>query len=78
LHEKCIPTYDEYMKTAHVTLGYTLLTGVAFLGMGRLATDEAFQWTSQTVGLVKDACIIGRLISDVASHKVCTIHLFAI
>lgn len=69
LHEKYIPTYDEYMETANISLGYTLLTGVAFLGMGRLATDEAFQWTSQTVGLVKDACVIGRLMSDVASHK---------
>lgn len=69
LHEKYIPTYDEYMETANVTLGYSLLTGVAFLGMGRLATDEAFQWASQTVGLIKNACIIGRLISDIASHK---------
>ena len=76
LHEKYIPTYDECMKTAHLSLGYTSLTGVAFLGMGRLATDEAFQWTSQTVGPVKESCVIGRLMSDVASRKVCTIHLF--
>ena len=73
LHEKYIPTYDEYMETAEVTCGYTLLSGVAFLAMGRIATEEAFKWASKTIGSVKASCIIGRLMSDIASHNVRTI-----
>lgn len=70
-HNKYVPTYDEYMRDAAITTaGYTMMSATTFLGMGEIATEEVFKWVSQTPKPVKASCIIGRLIGDIASHKI--------
>lgn len=70
LHENYVPNYDEYMEGAAITsAGYTVFSAVAFLDMGKIATEEAFEWVSQTPKVVKASCIISRLMNDIASHK---------
>ncbi|XP_074321458.1 (-)-drimenol synthase-like [Silene latifolia] len=69
-NQKYVPSYDEYLDSAAITTaGYTLMSAATYLGMGELATEEAFEWLSQTPKPVKASCIIGRLIGDIASYK---------
>ncbi|XP_074318954.1 (-)-drimenol synthase-like [Silene latifolia] len=69
-NQKYVPSYDEYLESAAITTsGYTLFSAATYLGMGELASEEAFEWVSQTPKPVKVSCIIGRLIGDIASHK---------
>ncbi|KAK9689061.1 hypothetical protein RND81_09G032500 [Saponaria officinalis] len=69
-NQKYVPSYHEYLDSAAITTaGYTLMSATTFLGMGELATKDAFEWVSQTPKPVKASCIIGRLIGDIASYK---------
>ncbi|GAB4825696.1 hypothetical protein Ancab_008592 [Ancistrocladus abbreviatus] len=53
-NQKCFPTLDEYLnEAAIVSFGYNLATTVCYLGMGELATKEAFDWASQNPNVIK-------------------------
>nr|ALO69830.1 putative sesquiterpene synthase [Persicaria minor] len=68
-HEKYSPTCDEYLEKASiVSFGYNLGTVVCFLGMGDVATKEAFEWARGNPKVVRAAGIIGRLMDDIGSH----------
>ncbi|KAL9271746.1 (-)-drimenol synthase-like protein [Drosera capensis] len=69
LHEKHVPTYDEYMSNAIISFGYILGTVVSFLGMGEVVTKEALEWASENPKVVNAAGIIGRLLDDMGSHN---------
>ncbi|KAH9626779.1 hypothetical protein KSS87_001938 [Heliosperma pusillum] len=44
-NQKYVPSYDEYLDSAAITTaGYTLMSAATYLGMGELATKEAFEW----------------------------------
>jgi len=71
-HEKYIPTYDEYLKIALESMGHVVGTVGSYLGMGKTATKEAFEWISQNPmpKPVKASAVIFRLMNDVGGHKV--------
>ncbi|KAJ0090807.1 hypothetical protein Patl1_13870 [Pistacia atlantica] len=68
-HEKYFPTLDEYMSVALVTSAYQLLTTTSFVGMGDVATKEAFEWLFSYPKVLKAASIICRLMDDIVGHK---------
>ncbi|KAL6315648.1 hypothetical protein AAG906_004819 [Vitis piasezkii] len=43
-HEQHIPTMEEYMSVALSSSGYSLLATSSFIGMGEIASKEAFDW----------------------------------
>ncbi|XP_027354358.1 (-)-germacrene D synthase-like [Abrus precatorius] len=64
-----IPTMEEYMDVALVTSAYRMLIATAFLGMGSIATEKAFQWLTNDPKIVKASTIIGRLMDDIVSNE---------
>ncbi|KAJ4833933.1 hypothetical protein Tsubulata_043483, partial [Turnera subulata] len=64
-----VPTMEEYMDVSLVSCCYPMLTTTSFLGMGPLATVEAFEWTAKDPKIIKAASIICRLMDDIASHQ---------
>ena len=70
LHGKYIPTIEEYMGIAMVTVGVPVLTIMSFIGMRETATKEVFDRLLQNPKIVRATYIIIRLMDDMASHKV--------
>ncbi|KAK8623115.1 hypothetical protein V6N13_118008 [Hibiscus sabdariffa] len=44
----------------------------AFIGMGEMAGIEAFEWLRKEPKIMNSINVIGRLMDDTVSHKVCT------
>ncbi|KAL2505298.1 Alpha-humulene/(-)-(E)-beta-caryophyllene synthase [Abeliophyllum distichum] len=63
-----VPTIEEYMKVALVSCGYMMLSTSSLVGMGELATKEAFEWISSEPLLVRASSIICRLMNDMVGH----------
>ncbi|XP_057460929.1 (-)-germacrene D synthase-like [Actinidia eriantha] len=68
-HQGYVPTMEEYMQVALVTAGYKMLATSSFVGMGELATKEAFDWVSNDPLIVQAASVIARLKDDIVGHK---------
>lgn len=70
-HEKYIPSYEEYMEVALESIGHVVGIVGSYLGMGEIATKEAFEWVCQNPmpKLVKASDIILRLMNDIGGHK---------
>ena len=58
------------MQVALLTSGYKMLTTTSFVGMGELATKEAFDWVSSYPLIVEAASAICRFTDDIVGHKV--------
>ncbi|XP_021596997.1 probable terpene synthase 2 [Manihot esculenta] len=69
LNKNYTPTVDEYMSNALLSCGYSLLTISVFVGMGDIATTEAFDWASKDPKILRAASMIGRLMDDIVSHE---------
>ncbi|GLT69693.1 hypothetical protein SLA2020_418240 [Shorea laevis] len=67
--EGFIPPLEEYMKTALITCAYPMLITNSFVGMGEVASKEAFDWISNDPKMVKACAIICRLMDDIVSHE---------
>ncbi|KAL2505973.1 Alpha-humulene/(-)-(E)-beta-caryophyllene synthase [Abeliophyllum distichum] len=63
-----VPTIEEYMKVALVSGAYMMLSTSSLVGMGELATKEAFEWISSEPLLVRASSIICRLMDDMVGH----------
>nr|WBW04460.1 terpene synthase [Ficus pandurata] len=63
------PTLKEYMNVAILSSGYPLLTITSFLGMGEIATQEAFDWASKHPKIFRASSTIARLMDDLVGHK---------
>lgn len=61
---------EEYMNVAILSSGYPLLKITSFLGMGDIATQEAFDWASKHPKIVRASSTIARLMDDLVGHKV--------
>ena len=70
LHQKHIPTMDEYMRIACVTSGYSMLAITLLVGMGDIVTKDSFEWVFSDPKIVKACTVIARLMDDMVSHKV--------
>ncbi|PIN22716.1 Alpha-copaene synthase [Handroanthus impetiginosus] len=68
-HEKYKPSTEEYMRVATRSCGYTSMIIVSFLGMGDVATKEAFDWVLSEPDIVKASLIICRLTDDIAGYE---------
>ncbi|KAL5972791.1 hypothetical protein ACLOJK_039597 [Asimina triloba] len=64
-----VPTFDEYLRTALITCGYSTLTICAFAGMGEMATKEAFEWVLKDPKILRASNIVCRLMDDIQSAK---------
>ncbi|KAI9093358.1 hypothetical protein K1719_027372 [Acacia pycnantha] len=64
------PTMEEYMDNALVTCGYRMLEATSFIGMGPIATEEAFQWLANNPKIVRASQIINRLMDDIVSNEI--------
>ena len=69
-HQGYVPTMEEYMQVALVTGAYKILATTSFVGMGELATKEAFDWVSNDPLIVQAASVVSRLTDDIVGHKV--------
>ena len=68
-YQNYIPTMEEYMHVALKSSGLPML--ITFLGMGDTLTKEAFDWTFSNPKIITASSVIGRLMDDMESHKVC-------
>ncbi|XP_020417018.1 (-)-alpha-pinene synthase-like isoform X2 [Prunus persica] len=67
LHEGRIPSMEEYMSIATVSISYTFLTTISLLGMGDIVTKESFEWLLNDPKIVRAANTIFRLMDDIVS-----------
>ncbi|KAK7262668.1 hypothetical protein RJT34_30243 [Clitoria ternatea] len=69
LNNNYTPTMEEYMVVALITSAYRMLTSVAFVGMGCIATKEVFQWLTNDPKIINASTRICRLMDDVVSSE---------
>ncbi|KAL6318349.1 hypothetical protein AAG906_039441 [Vitis piasezkii] len=69
LHEEHVPTFEEYLRVALVSSGYCILATTSFVGMGEIATKEAFDWVTSNPKIMSSSNFIARLMDDIKSHK---------
>lgn len=68
--ESYIPSMEEYMKVALISTQYLALMTNSLVGMGEVATKEAFEWISSDPKMLKASQIICRLMDDVLAYEV--------
>ncbi|XP_047306770.1 sesquiterpene synthase 2-like [Impatiens glandulifera] len=70
LHNKYIPTLEEYMSVALITISNRFLAITSFIGMDPiLATKEVFNWAFEDPPLLKAAAFTARLLNDIVGFK---------
>ena len=69
-HRNYVPMLEEYLNVALVTADVTWFTIISFVGMGRMATKEVFDWLLKDPKIIKATSTIIRVMDDTASHKV--------
>ncbi|KAF3651986.1 putative beta-caryophyllene synthase-like [Capsicum annuum] len=69
-HGKNVPTMDQYIKNGIPSSTYLLLAATSWLGMGDVATKEAFDWISTEPTVLVASCIIARLLNDLVTHEI--------
>ncbi|KAB2059680.1 hypothetical protein ES319_A11G323000v1 [Gossypium barbadense] len=68
-NENFVPTMEEYMRNAVLSVGYMMLAVTSFIGMGDFVTLEIFNWASKNPKITNASSVVGRLMNDVTSHK---------
>ncbi|KAJ4718967.1 Sesquiterpene synthase [Melia azedarach] len=68
-NEGYVPTIEEYMEVALISVCNLMLATISFVGMGDIATKESFEWISSNPKIVKASSVICRLMDDIVSHK---------
>ncbi|XP_059277425.1 terpene synthase 17-like [Lycium ferocissimum] len=68
-HWKKVPTMEHYVKNGIPSSGYQLLATTCWLGMGEVATKDAFDWIATEPPILVASCIITRLLNDLLSHE---------
>ncbi|CBI31315.3 unnamed protein product, partial [Vitis vinifera] len=61
LHAEYVPTMEEYMGVALVSSDVPMFTIISFVGMGMMATKEAFDWVLNGPKIVRACSTIVRL-----------------
>ncbi|GKV35339.1 hypothetical protein SLEP1_g43620 [Rubroshorea leprosula] len=67
--EDYVPLIEEYMQVALISSGYPMLITNSYVGMGEVATKEAFHWISNNPKILKASTTICRLMDDISSHE---------
>ncbi|KAE8678067.1 Sesquiterpene synthase [Hibiscus syriacus] len=68
-HENYVPTMEEYMRVAIISIGVTVLTITSLVGMGDLLAPDIFNWASKHPKIIDVCSIYGRLFNDIVSDK---------
>ncbi|KAK9133654.1 hypothetical protein Scep_013182 [Stephania cephalantha] len=68
-HERHVPKLEEYSSNGLVSSSYYLLSAASLVGMGKIASMEAFEWLRTAPKPLRASCLIGRLINDIGSHE---------
>ncbi|XP_059644324.1 valerianol synthase TPS1A-like isoform X2 [Cornus florida] len=68
--EGYVPSFDEFMSNALNSAGYYLLTTSSFVGMGAIATTEAFDWIKDKPKILVASSTIVRLMDDIVDYKI--------
>ncbi|KAH7544271.1 hypothetical protein JRO89_XS15G0138700 [Xanthoceras sorbifolium] len=70
-NERFVPTMEEYMDISLVTIIYPMAAITAFLGMGKIANRDVFEWSSNNnyPKIIKASAFIFRLMDDIVSHE---------
>lgn len=69
-HAKDVPTMEQYIKNGIPSSTYLLLATTSWLGMGDIATKDAFDWISNEPTILVASCIIARLLNDLVTHEI--------
>ncbi|CAL9128165.1 unnamed protein product [Musa acuminata var. zebrina] len=64
-----VPTLEEHLHVSLVSSTSPMLKCAFFVGMGEIATKEAFEWITSFPKIVQASAIIGRIMNDIASHE---------
>ncbi|CAO2836435.1 unnamed protein product [Amaranthus hypochondriacus] len=70
LHEKIMPTYEEYIKVGLTTSTFAFLFMGTLQGMGDIASKEDLEWVFQKSKVKKTTGILCRIMNDIHGHKV--------
>ncbi|KAA8523762.1 hypothetical protein F0562_010185 [Nyssa sinensis] len=65
-----MPTFEEYLSVSVMSSGYPMLAVQSLIGMGEVATKEAFDWVITVPKIVWSSGLIARLADDIQTHKV--------
>ncbi|THU60014.1 hypothetical protein C4D60_Mb07t08170 [Musa balbisiana] len=65
-----IPTLEEHLRVSLISSTYPMLECASFVGMGEIATKEAFEWITSFPKIVQASAKIGRIMNDITSHEV--------
>ncbi|XP_058115042.1 beta-cubebene synthase-like isoform X2 [Magnolia sinica] len=65
-----VPTLDEYLEIAVMSSGYPMLAVQALVGLGDVATKEAFDWVLSVPKIVWSTGLIARVVDDLQTNKV--------
>ena len=66
------------MSIALASSGHLMLSVSSFVGMEDTITEETFIWAFNDPKIIRASAIIGRLMNDIVSHKVCIIFCLSI
>ncbi|XP_065048733.1 alpha-humulene synthase-like isoform X2 [Musa acuminata AAA Group] len=64
-----VPTLEEHLHVSLVSSAYPMLECASFVGMGEIATKEAFEWITSFPKIVRASAIIVRIMNDITSHE---------
>ncbi|KAL5976097.1 hypothetical protein ACLOJK_020427 [Asimina triloba] len=65
-----VPKFDEYLEKSIISSGYPMLAIQALVGLGDVASKEAFQWLLSLPQIVRSTSTIARLMDDIQTNKV--------
>ncbi|URE19086.1 hypothetical protein MUK42_04307 [Musa troglodytarum] len=64
-----VPKLEEHMQISLISSAYPMLVCASFVGMGEVATKEAFEWVASFPKIVKASALIARIANDFVSHE---------
>lgn len=65
---KCVPPLKEHLQVTLVTCFYWAINCTAFVAFEEGVTEEVMKWISMFPQIVKDSCIVSRLMDDIVAH----------
>ncbi|KAJ0446010.1 putative (-)-beta-caryophyllene synthase [Helianthus annuus] len=69
VNERYIPTFEEHMFVAIVSVGYPLMIMLSYVHQDDLVTEDTFKWVSNYPPIFKASSLIFRLMDDIATRK---------
>ncbi|EOA22803.1 hypothetical protein CARUB_v10003521mg [Capsella rubella] len=67
--ESHIPSFDEYMEVGEVEITVYAVLTMAFMCMGDVVEEEAYQWLKSRPKLIESSCSKARLLNDIAGFE---------